>query len=107
MFSKLAIFAVATFALVASAAPMQNSCNVGKVQCCNDTFEHTNEDKMAGLGLLAVVVQGVTGLVGVGCSPISALAVAGNSCSSQPVCCENNNFNGLIAAGCTPINLNL
>ncbi|KAF8875137.1 hypothetical protein BD779DRAFT_1678405 [Infundibulicybe gibba] len=41
------------------------------------------------------------------CSPISAIGLGGNSCSAQPVCCSNNSFNGIVALGCTPVNLNL
>ncbi|KAF9442647.1 fungal hydrophobin [Macrolepiota fuliginosa MF-IS2] len=110
MFSKLAIFAAATFAVVTSAAPtvpMQNSCNVGKMQCCNKTVNHTSESNTQLLGTIGVAVSGVTGLIGLGCSPIDVLAVGGNSCNAQPVCCTGNNFNGLVAIGCTPINLNL
>ncbi|EEB92853.1 hypothetical protein MPER_08575 [Moniliophthora perniciosa FA553] len=67
-----------------------------------------NSPSVAGLfGVLGVVVQGVTGQVGVTCSPISILALGGNSCNAQTVCCENNNFNGIVALGCTPINVGL
>ncbi|KAF8204671.1 hydrophobin-251 [Pholiota molesta] len=31
----------------------------------------------------------------------------GTSCSAQPVCCTNDSFNGVVALGCTPININL
>ena len=44
------------------------------------------------LGVLGVVVEGITGQIGLQCSPISAIGVAsGNSCSSNAVCCQNNN----------------
>jgi len=80
-------------------------CNVEKVQCCN-SVTHAN-DKTASLiiSLLGLVVPQSTA-VGLNCSPLSILGVGGNSCNAQPVCCENNNFNGLIAIGCSPININ-
>lgn len=58
--------------------------------------------------------------VGLTCSPLSTLGLSHNSwyvlkygphtidfnllsySQSQPVCCENNNFNGLIVIGCSP-----
>ena len=53
-------------------------------------------DSVAGaaiLSVLGVVVQDVTAKIGLECSPISAVGVgSGNTCSSQPVCCENNSF---------------
>ncbi|PPR05230.1 hypothetical protein CVT24_010336 [Panaeolus cyanescens] len=84
-----------------------NQCNTGTLQCCNST-QAANSSAVAGLlGLLGVVVGSVTGLVGLTCSPIDVLGISGNSCTAQPVCCTNNSFNGIIALGCTPINLNL
>ncbi|KAF9038662.1 fungal hydrophobin-domain-containing protein [Panaeolus papilionaceus] len=84
-----------------------NQCNTGSLQCCNSTQLATSSSIAGLLGLLGVVVGSVTGLVGVTCSPISVVGISGNSCSAQPVCCTNNSFNGLIALGCTPVNLNL
>jgi len=85
---------------------ISGSCNTGPVQCCN-SVTHANTG-VAGLlaSVLGVVVPAGTA-VGVTCSPLSAVGLGGNSCSSQPVCCENNHFNGLIAVGCSPININL
>jgi len=85
---------------------ISGSCNTGPVQCCN-SVTHAN-NAVAGLleGILGIVVPANTA-VGVTCSPLSAVGLGGNSCSSQPVCCENNHFNGLIAVGCSPININL
>ncbi|KAH8822407.1 hypothetical protein DL96DRAFT_1714726 [Flagelloscypha sp. PMI_526] len=45
-------------------------------------------------------------VVGLDCSPINVIGNGGNSCSSQPVCCSNNKFNGVIVIGCTPITIN-
>ena len=44
------------------------------------------------LNLLGVTLDGVTGQLGLGCSPLSVVgAGGGNACSAQPVCCQNNN----------------
>ncbi|PPQ77825.1 hypothetical protein CVT25_015319 [Psilocybe cyanescens] len=114
MFSKIALFAAASMALLVAAAPtpggsgdMSNSCNTGPVQCCNQMFDSNTEQANFLLALVGAVVGPITGQIGANCSPISAIGIAGNSCTQQPVCCANNDFNGLVNIGCTPINVNL
>ncbi|KIJ45031.1 hypothetical protein M422DRAFT_167661, partial [Sphaerobolus stellatus SS14] len=82
-----------------------SQCNTGNAQCCNSTSLSTNPVTALLLGLLGVVVHGVDVLVGITCSPINLLAIGGPNCSQQPVCCTNNNFNGIVNIGCTPISL--
>ncbi|KXN91786.1 Hydrophobin-3 [Leucoagaricus sp. SymC.cos] len=44
-------------------------------------------------GLLGITLGPITGLVGLNCNPISAIvSIGGDSCSAQPMCCDNNNF---------------
>ena len=44
------------------------------------------------LGLLGIVLGDITGLIGLGCSPITVVGVgSGNACSANAVCCTNNN----------------
>ncbi|KAF9005092.1 fungal hydrophobin-domain-containing protein [Cyathus striatus] len=86
-------------------APSQ--CNTGSIQCCDSVQSASSSAVSSLLGLLGVVIQDLTVLVGITCSPLSIVGIGGNSCTAQPVCCENNSFNGLIAIGCTPININL
>ncbi|KAH9475250.1 Fruiting body protein SC1 [Psilocybe cubensis] len=113
MFSKVAILAAASMAVFVAAAPtgssgdIQDSCNTGAVQCCNQSFSSDSSEANLLRTLLGVVLGPVTGQIGLQCTPLSVLAVSGNSCSSQPVCCTDNTFNGLINVGCTPINVNL
>ncbi|KAF8065012.1 hydrophobin [Lyophyllum atratum] len=83
-----------------------NQCNTGPVQCCNSVTQANNPVAALLIGLLGIVV-GPTVAVGLTCSPLSIIGIGGNSCTSQPVCCTNNSFNGLIAIGCSPININL
>ncbi|KAF8895194.1 fungal hydrophobin-domain-containing protein [Infundibulicybe gibba] len=114
--STIALFAMLPLLAAATAVPRTTTpttpasqCNTGDLQCCNSSQE--SSDTSAGLNtllsLLGVVVGDLTGVIGVSCSPISAVAVGGNSCSAQPVCCSNNSFKGAVALGCTPVNLNL
>ncbi|EJD00400.1 hydrophobin-251 [Fomitiporia mediterranea MF3/22] len=109
MFAKLVTIASLAILAVATPTPVPQggSCNTGAIQCCN-SVQSADSPAVAGLlGLLGIVVQDVTAQVGVTCTPISVIGVGGNSCNAQPVCCENNSFNGVVALGCTPINLNL
>ncbi|CAA7262160.1 unnamed protein product [Cyclocybe aegerita] len=86
-----------------------SQCNTGELHCCNSVQNANSGSDLLGLvlGLIDVVVLPITAQVGLTCNPISVIGLGGNSCSAQPVCCQNNNFNGLVAIGCTPVNLNL
>ncbi|KAK0224893.1 hydrophobin-251, partial [Armillaria nabsnona] len=79
----------------------------GTAQCCGSTESVSFPGVATLLGLIGVVVSDLTANVGVTCSPISVIGVGGTSCSSQAVCCEGNHFNGLVALGCTPLNVGL
>ncbi|THV02156.1 fungal hydrophobin [Dendrothele bispora CBS 962.96] len=84
-----------------------SKCNTGKLQCCQ-TVQKANEKPASQiLGLLGIVLQDVNIPVGLTCTPISVIGVGGQNCAAQPVCCDKNNFNGVIALGCTPVNLGL
>ncbi|PPQ67785.1 hypothetical protein CVT25_009089 [Psilocybe cyanescens] len=121
MFSRISVFFVlAILAMLAAAtsttvttspgAPTSipaNQCNGSNLQCCNSLERSDGSVVGTLLGLLGVVIQGVEVLVGITCSPIDVLGIGQNECHSQPVCCENNNFSGIIAIGCVPININL
>ncbi|KAF8906983.1 hydrophobin, partial [Gymnopilus junonius] len=86
-----------------------NQCTTGSIQCCN-SLEPASGDStvveklLSGLG---IVIDDIEALVGITCTPISILGLGQGSCSEQPVCCDNDSFNGIIAIGCVPININL
>ncbi|KAK0447438.1 hydrophobin 2 [Desarmillaria tabescens] len=83
-------------------------CNTGSIQCCNQAGPANSLPLVVLLtGLFGIILPSVDVPVGLNCNPLSVIGAGGNSCTQQSVCCENNNFNGLIAVGCTPINLNL
>ncbi|RDB21952.1 Fruiting body protein SC3 [Hypsizygus marmoreus] len=84
-----------------------SQCNTGGLQCCNSVQNASSDPVSLLLGLLGVVLQGLNIQVGLTCSPITVIGGGGSSCTAQPVCCQNNSFHGLIAIGCTPININL
>ncbi|THU76411.1 fungal hydrophobin, partial [Dendrothele bispora CBS 962.96] len=76
-------------------------------QCCQ-TVQKASENPVAQvLGALNIPVADANVPVGLTCTPISLIGVGGTNCASQPVCCKENNFNGLVALGCTPVNVGL
>ncbi|KAF9552094.1 fungal hydrophobin [Agrocybe pediades] len=93
--------------LAAATGIPAGQCTTGPIQCCASTGHSDDTTISKLLGLLGVVVQDVTALIGVTCSPISVIGIGGNSCTAQPVCCTNNSFGGLVALGCTPVDLSL
>ncbi|KDR72900.1 hypothetical protein GALMADRAFT_142612 [Galerina marginata CBS 339.88] len=114
MFSKVVLVAVASMAISVAAAPapsdggINNSCNTGPVQCCNAVYDSKSTEGTILTALLGAALGSFSGQFGVSCSPITAVGTGGGaSCSSSPVCCSNNSFNGLVAIGCSPININL
>ncbi|KAJ3519312.1 hypothetical protein NMY22_g13263 [Coprinellus aureogranulatus] len=88
-----------SFAAIALAAPTDpiptGQCNTGPVQCCNTVQSASSNPISSLLGLLGIVVGDVNALIGLTCNPISVIGIGGNSCSTQPVCCTENNFSGL------------
>ncbi|KAH0833880.1 hydrophobin [Lanmaoa asiatica] len=108
MFAR--VFALLPLALLVSATHLEarDQCNTGDINCCNQsqTLEQAN-GLLGTLGLADIAAQ-IGGLVGVTCSPISAVGI-GSGCTAQqqPLCCTGNNYNGLVNLGCSPINANL
>ncbi|KAL4068477.1 hydrophobin [Scleroderma yunnanense] len=107
MFAR--VFAVASLALLAVANPIARggSCSNGSISCCQQTQEaSTFFNQLLAGNVLANVGASVSGLVGLQCSPITAVGLgSGCQANQQSVCCDKNNFNGLINVGCTPINI--
>ncbi|KAI0371979.1 fungal hydrophobin [Pilatotrama ljubarskyi] len=81
-----------------------SACSTGPIQCCNSVESAGSAAGSLLLGLLGIVVEGVDVLLGINCSPITVIGVGGSgACSSNVVCCENNNVGGLISIGCVPV----
>ncbi|KDR78085.1 hypothetical protein GALMADRAFT_138229 [Galerina marginata CBS 339.88] len=105
-FKVLATLALGATLAAATGSPA-SQCNTNQLQCCDSTGTATETSIASLLGLLGIAVQSVTALVGVTCSPITAIGTGANSCSAQPVCCTNNSFHGVVALGCSPVDLTL
>ncbi|KZT30286.1 fungal hydrophobin [Neolentinus lepideus HHB14362 ss-1] len=107
MFSFTKIVATASVASLAAAKSGAGSCNTGPFQCC-DTFQKASgpiaSKELAALG---IDLQDPNVLVGITCRPLNVIGAGeGDSCSTDPVCCKNNNYGGAIAIGCAPVPLN-
>ncbi|KDR75961.1 hypothetical protein GALMADRAFT_140193 [Galerina marginata CBS 339.88] len=100
-------FALPVLAAATAIPRTDGDCNTGDIQCCNSTVQSSTTSLGLLSGLLGLVLPDLGGLIGLSCGGLNILGIGGNSCSAQPVCCTNNSFNGLIALGCTPININL
>lgn len=78
--SAFATLALATFAVATSNGDgPSNQCNNGAIQCCQSVQDASTPGVASILGLVGAVVQGVTGQVGLTCSPITAIGLGGNS----------------------------
>ncbi|THU79903.1 fungal hydrophobin [Dendrothele bispora CBS 962.96] len=84
-----------------------SKCNTGKLQCCQSVQKASESPASTLLGLLNIPIQDLNIPIGITCTPISVIGVGGQNCAAQPVCCDKNNFNGVVAVGCTPVNLGL
>ncbi|KIK80548.1 hypothetical protein PAXRUDRAFT_833459 [Paxillus rubicundulus Ve08.2h10] len=106
MFARL--FAVASLAALAIAGAVPTSqCNTGSMQCCNNVQSASSLNQLFSYFGVIDALAGVTGNVGTDCTPITVVGTgSGADCTAQPVCCTDNQFNGLVNVGCTPINLN-
>ncbi|TFK43804.1 fungal hydrophobin-domain-containing protein [Crucibulum laeve] len=110
---KLATLATVALATLATATPVRRTgipasqCSTGPVQCCNSVQPASSSAVSAIFALLGIVIQDLNIDVGLTCSPISVIGLGSNSCTAQAVCCEDNSFKGLVAIGCTPVDLSL
>ncbi|GJJ11657.1 hypothetical protein Clacol_005893 [Clathrus columnatus] len=117
-----AVFATLSLAALAVAVPQSVSqCNtdgraqkcIGNTSCCNSVQDSASTIVQQVESLLGIALGSLTGQVGFGCTPITAVGLGtGANCDQQPVCCAGNEFGGLIHhtfeqinVGCTPLTL--
>ncbi|KAF5362899.1 hypothetical protein D9758_007102 [Tetrapyrgos nigripes] len=112
-FTRLAsIAALATLAVATPTLDRRNKpasqCTTGPIQCC-ETVETVNlaERIIVLLGITSPILLDPTVLVGLTCTDIDVVGAGGESCSATPACCQDHSFNGIIALGCVPVDLNL
>ncbi|KIM84790.1 hypothetical protein PILCRDRAFT_369233 [Piloderma croceum F 1598] len=95
-----------SFAALAVAVPSgSHQCETSKQNCCKTVSEASDPDTNKLLGLLGVIAD-VQALVGINCTPITVIGTGSGCAESQsPVCCNKNEFNGLVNLGCSPLNI--
>nr|VWO95996.1 Vacuolar protein sorting-associated protein 27 [Ganoderma boninense] len=83
---------VLSIALLAAAAPQANTspCSTGSLQCCQSTEAAGSPTGAVLTTLLGIVVPDATMVLGVNCSPISAIGIGKSACSANTVCCSDN-----------------
>lgn len=60
-------------------SPAQGQCNTGAMHCCN-SVQDSKSDEVSGLfGILGLSTEGLTGSVGIDCSPLSVLGFGGGN----------------------------
>ncbi|KAF9448281.1 fungal hydrophobin, partial [Macrolepiota fuliginosa MF-IS2] len=91
-----------------------SQCNTDHLYCCNNSSLVAANNPLTSVifGLLNIAVAPLTAIVGLGAGSCNSITVAGllsngNTCSQSPVCCENNDFSGLVVIGCSPVALGI
>ncbi|KIM64819.1 hypothetical protein SCLCIDRAFT_23227 [Scleroderma citrinum Foug A] len=107
MFSR--VFAILPLALLVAAKAHSKArggqCSNGTVQCCQSLQNAYNERELLTQHGVVVADAAAQGLVGVTCSPITAVGVGrGCSASQQTACCTGTDYNGLFNLGCSSLN---
>ncbi|TFK67672.1 hydrophobin [Pluteus cervinus] len=82
-----------------------SQCSTGSIRCCQTVVPASDSTASWLLNLMGVVPSDPTTLVGISCSWIDFVGV--ETCSAQPVCCQDNLNSLIVAMGCTPVDLGL
>ncbi|EMD35900.1 hypothetical protein CERSUDRAFT_96125 [Gelatoporia subvermispora B] len=106
--SAVAAALLAAPALVVALPQSSGSeCQPAQVQCC-DTMAPGDSDHMRAVGKALKMNVDESKWYGTGCSQSGLLGLGGGtSCTTSPMCCEGNDFGGLIGLGCLPISIDL
>ncbi|KIK80821.1 hypothetical protein PAXRUDRAFT_157609 [Paxillus rubicundulus Ve08.2h10] len=103
MFSTSLLWIASLVAL--ATADGHSQCTTGQIVCCNDLKSADAVANLSSITGLLATEAGLFGNVGVRCSTLTVIG-EGKSCiaNQQPLCCLDNNYNGLVSLGCSPIN---
>ncbi|KAJ7591624.1 hypothetical protein C8J56DRAFT_936010 [Mycena floridula] len=73
--------------------------------CCKSVQSASSPAAVAILETLAGInLSSITGLVGIGCSPITVVGAGNGACSTTTVNCQDNSHSE-ISLGCIPVTL--
>ncbi|KAJ7572549.1 hydrophobin 2 [Mycena floridula] len=94
--------ALATLA-VATPTSRTTAPSPGNV-CCTTVESASSPSAVDIFKSLGIDASSITGLVGLGCSPITVVGAGSGTCSSTTVTCQDNS-RSLISLGCVPVTL--
>lgn len=101
-----ALTAITAIATLAAATPTPGGQPSSSDACCSTVGQADSQPVAGLLATLGVVIQDVTAIVGVDCSPITVIGVgSGSACSGTTVSCSSNELGGLVQIGCIPVTL--
>ncbi|KAG7094371.1 hypothetical protein E1B28_007972 [Marasmius oreades] len=108
LFNKF--FALSALTTLAAATALPRGGGGGgdsDTQCCKQLVPASDKSAAAILGLLGIVLQDLTVIVGLNCSPITVIGSNNGACSdgSNTVNCDDNSHGGLISIGCVPVTI--
>ncbi|KAK0476863.1 hydrophobin 2 [Armillaria novae-zelandiae] len=107
MFSRISTLTIVALVAYAAAAKTNTTvtggkCNSGSLQCCNPAARPVQ----SALGVLNIPIGTITADVGLTCDPITVRRSGDHAvCLTSLLAADNNNYNGVVALGCTPVNL--
>jgi hypothetical protein len=91
----------------AAVVPAQTggTCNSGRLMCCS-SLQSSSSDNSGTLlnNLVPINLQGLTGSLGLDCTPIDVLGIGNSGCTQQTACCSGDTY-GTVTLACEPINL--
>ncbi|KAI0782706.1 hypothetical protein C8Q75DRAFT_811467 [Abortiporus biennis] len=90
---------VAVQAIPHDTTPPPTSCSTGTQECCNQVTDSHNQAAQKAASLVGVHLGSITGLVGLGCTPV--LSNAG--CHATAACCQDNSHGNIISLGCAKL----
>ncbi|KAI0691971.1 hypothetical protein C8T65DRAFT_665063 [Cerioporus squamosus] len=98
----LPLFALPLLA-VATAVQRRGGAPSGSASCCTTTGTTSDPDIKTALGLAGIDVGDISGLVGLGCSPITVVGPGACNDGTTVTCTDNSH--SPIDIGCVPVTL--
>ncbi|OJJ75893.1 hypothetical protein ASPBRDRAFT_38225 [Aspergillus brasiliensis CBS 101740] len=84
-----------------------DTCNSGSLQCCSSLQSSLSDNSGTSItGLVPVNLQGLTGMIGLGCTPIGVLGAGQAPCNAQTACCAGDTY-GTLTLACNPLDPNV
>ncbi|MEV4438858.1 hydrophobin family protein [Streptomyces sp. NPDC049577] len=100
--SALAFAASATITTCTTITPAYGA---DQLLCCDQVANANNPTVQGISAALGVDLSNAVGEIGLRCTAVGPAGAAGN-CTGQPVQCAHNNFDGILATGCKPVDAN-